>query len=194
LVYVVTLAEHQLSTDLHVENTSKTESLEFQALLHNYFRVPADEVTVTPLNGLSYYDKTETTKEARSSPKTESRDEVTVTKRTDSVYENGPQKYRVAWPGGCIDIRVKNFKDVVVWNPQEEGRQIGDMEPDGWYVCHLFSNGQKNSFRNLGRSIFALSLDSLEGSCRSKQDRLGLASRFFPSLVINQSVELLKAL
>lgn len=143
LAYVVTLAEHQLSTDLHVENPSKTESLEFQALLHNYFRVPADKVTITPLKGLSFHDKTETTEEARAKPKIELRDEVTVTQRTDSVYENGSLKYRLAWPDGCLDIRVNNFKDVVIWNPQEDGWKIGDMEPDGWCVCFCYSSDQK---------------------------------------------------
>lgn len=132
LAYVVTLAAHQLSTDLHVENPSASETLEFQALLHNYIRAPADDVAVTPLQGLQYYDKTETTEQARTTPKVESRPEVDVKKYTDAVYENAPMKYRVAWPIGGIEIKVKNFKDVVVWNPQEEGRKIGDMESDGW--------------------------------------------------------------
>jgi len=137
LAYVVTLAEHQLSTDLHVENTSTSDILEFQALLHTYIRAPADEVKIAPLQGFSYYDKTESTDQARASPKTETRAEVDVKKFTDSVYESAPLKYRVTWPNGGVDVKAKNFKDVVVWNPQEEGRKLGDMEPDGWkkYVC-----------------------------------------------------------
>jgi len=138
LAYVVTLAEHQLSTDLHVENPSqKSEILEFQALLHNYIRAPANDVKITPLTGLTYYDKTESTGEGRAAPKIESREEVTVSDYTDSVYEDGSLKYKISWPGGILNVKVKNFKDVVVWNPQEEGRKIGDMEPDGWekYVC-----------------------------------------------------------
>jgi len=132
LAYVVTLSEHQLSTNLHIENTSSTEALEFQALLHNYIRAPADLVSITPLKGLSYYDKMEPTEEARALPKAESREDVSVTSPTDSIYENGPLKYKITWPGDSIEIKVKNFKDVVVWNPQEEGRKISDMEPDGW--------------------------------------------------------------
>jgi len=138
LSYVVTLAEHQLSTNLHVENTSQdSEVLEFQALLHNYILAPADDVTITPLKGLTYYDKTESTDEARAAPKLESREEVTVSKHTDSVYEDGPLRYRLSWPHRFLNIKAKDFKDVVVWNPQEGGQGIGDMEPGGWkkYVC-----------------------------------------------------------
>ena len=87
---MVTLAAHQLSTDLHVDNPSTTETIEFQALLHTYIRAPAEDVRVTPLQGISYYDKTEADELARSTPKIETRSEVDVKKFTDSVYENGP--------------------------------------------------------------------------------------------------------
>ena len=132
LTYVVTLAAHQLSTDLHVANTSPSEPLEFQALLHNYILAPADELYVTPLEGLSYYDKTEGTDETRATPKTETRTEVDVKNFTDSVYENAPQRYRISWLNGGLEIKAKGFKDVVLWNPQEEGRKIADMENEGW--------------------------------------------------------------
>jgi len=137
LAYVVTLSAHQLSTDLHVENTSPTDNLEFQALLHTYIRAPADSVNVSPLQGLQYYDKTESTDQARATPKTENRAEVDVKAFTDSVYENAPGKYHVTWPNGGLEVKTKNFKDLVLWNPQEEGRKIGDMEPNGWkqYIC-----------------------------------------------------------
>jgi len=137
LSYVVTLTAHQLSTDLHVMNTSLSEPLEFQGLLHNYILAPADELRVTPLQGLTYYDKTESTDEARATPKTETRIEVDVKNFTDSVYENAPQRYRISWLNGGLEVRAKEFKDVVVWNPQEEGRKLVDMESEGWkkYVC-----------------------------------------------------------
>lgn len=134
MAYVVTLSAHQLSTDLHVENTSPTDNLEFQALLHTYIRAPADSVIVSPLQGLQYYDKTESTDQARATPKTESRAEVDVKAFTDSVYENAPGKYHVTWPNGGLEVKTKNFKDLVLWNPQEEGRKLGDMEPNGWCV------------------------------------------------------------
>lgn len=135
LYYVVTLAEHQLSTDLHVKNTGLSTSgpLEFQALFHNYIRAPANEVAITPLQGLHYYDKTESTDELKAQPKPELRAAVDVRTSTDSVYENAPGTYHVAWPGDSVQIKTKNLKDVVVWNPQEAaGSKIGDMEPNGW--------------------------------------------------------------
>jgi glucose-6-phosphate 1-epimerase len=131
---VITLAEHQLSTDLHVEAPSTSSApLEFQALLHNYIAAPADKVLISPLNGLSYFDKTDT---AFDGVKTESRDAVDVRKFTDSVYQDAPGKYKVVWPGGGVEIKTKNFKDVVVWNPQETGAKMGDMEAQGWYVTY----------------------------------------------------------
>ncbi|KAG9314369.1 galactose mutarotase-like domain-containing protein [Chiua virens] len=143
LAYVVTLAEHELSTDLHVTNTSTSsayppDNLEFQALFHNYIRAPADEVLVFPLQSNKYYDKTEATEEGRNTAKTETRAGVDVRRFTDSVYENAAQKYEVTWPGGGVEIKVEGLKDVVVWNPQEvAGRKMSDMEEGGWerYVC-----------------------------------------------------------
>ncbi|KAG6851054.1 hypothetical protein H0H93_002946 [Arthromyces matolae] len=134
LAYVVTLAEHQLSTDIHVSNksTSSPDTVEFQALFHNYIRAPANDVVVSPLQNLSYYDKTEATEEGRATAKVESRAEVDVKKITDSVYENAAEDYEVTYPGAVIGIRSRNLKDVVVWNPQEGGQKIGDMEEQGW--------------------------------------------------------------
>ncbi|KAG6332363.1 hypothetical protein ID866_6728 [Astraeus odoratus] len=143
LSYVVTLAEHQLSTDLHVTNTSTStgdppDNLEFQALFHNYILAPADEVLVFPLQNIRFYDKTESNEEDRSRPKIETRPGVDVRKYTDSVYEDAPQKYEVTWPGGGLEMRTTRLKDVVIWNPKREaGSRMADMEDDGWerFVC-----------------------------------------------------------
>ncbi|KAK0456607.1 galactose mutarotase-like domain-containing protein [Armillaria borealis] len=138
LTYVVTLSEFDLKTDLHVQNTSTSvDNLEFHALFHNYIRAPSADVLVGPLQGFPYYDKTESTEEGKSTPKVEARASVDVKKFTDSVYENANGKYEVTWPGGGLDIATSNLKDVVVWNPQETGRKIGDMEENGWenFVC-----------------------------------------------------------
>lgn len=139
LAYVVTLAEHQLSTDLHVKNTGLSSSgpLEFQALFHNYIRAPANEVLITPLQGLSYFDKTESSDELKARAKVESRAAVDVKSSTDSVYENAPGRYEVSWPGDGLQIRTVNLKDVVIWNPQEVlGSKMGDMEAGGWLASY----------------------------------------------------------
>ncbi|KAH0838308.1 galactose mutarotase-like protein [Lanmaoa asiatica] len=143
LAYVVTLGEYQLSTDLHVTNTSRSsvyppDNLEFQALFHNYIRAPANQVLVFPLQNNTYYDKTETSEEGQNKGKTETRAGVDVQKYTDSVYEDASQKYEVTWPGGGVEIKVMGLKDVVLWNPQQAvGSKIADMEDGGWekYVC-----------------------------------------------------------
>ncbi|KAF8898731.1 galactose mutarotase-like domain-containing protein [Infundibulicybe gibba] len=138
LEYVVTLAEHHLSTDLHVKNTSTAPgALQFQALFHNYIRAPSNQVSITPLQNKRYYDKTETSEEVRNVPKLETRPEVTVTKFTDSVYEDAPEEYKISWPEGGISVKSRNLPNVVIWNPQENGRKIGDMEDEGWekFVC-----------------------------------------------------------
>lgn len=59
LSYVVTLARHQLSTDLHVVNTSTSEDFKFQALLHNYLAVPdVSKIKITGIEkGTQYVDK-----------------------------------------------------------------------------------------------------------------------------------------
>ncbi|CAK5264401.1 unnamed protein product [Mycena citricolor] len=146
LTFEVSLGEYDLSTELHVKNTATaTDStpnyLEFQALFHNYILVaPADvgDVRVTPLQNLTYFDKTEATDEGKATGKIESRAGVDVKKFTDSVYQDAPQNYEITWPGSGIAIKTTNLKDVVVWNPQAEaGSKIGDMEKGGWekFIC-----------------------------------------------------------
>ena len=58
LSYVVTLAPHQLSTDLHVVNSGK-EKFSFQALLHNYLTVPdSSKIKISGIDkGTAYKDK-----------------------------------------------------------------------------------------------------------------------------------------
>ena len=129
LAYVITLTEHQLSTDLHVTNKSTSSPLEFQALLHTYIRAPAASVHINGLNGLYYTDKTQA-----GTPRSQEQRVVTdVQKYTDAVYENGPRDYQVTWPDGGLHVKAIGFKDVVIWNPAAEaGSKIGDMEEGGW--------------------------------------------------------------
>lgn len=127
------LSDSQLTTELHVTNTSETESLEFQALFHNYIRGPSDDVLIFPLQNVQYYDKTVLSEEEKNTPKTETRNGVDVRSYTDAVYEDAPQKYEVKWPKTGLELKVSALKDLVVWNPQKEaGSKIADMEDGGW--------------------------------------------------------------
>lgn len=118
-----------------MSNFSTSEALDFQALLHTYIRGPANEVSISPLLGKRYIDKTEKSVEARNTLKEEKRGGVDVRAFTDSVYEDSPPKVDVSWPGGGLVLQLQGFTTLTVWNPQAEaGRKIGDMEENGWYV------------------------------------------------------------
>ena len=129
LAYVITLAEHQLNTDLHVTNTSPDKPLAFQALLHTYIRAPKAAAHIDGLQNLSYLDKTV----AGNQKLRETRAVADVHQFTDYVYENGPREYTVTWPDGGLKVKAIGFKDVVLWNPgPQKGGEIGDMEEGGW--------------------------------------------------------------
>ena len=129
LAYVITLAEHQLNTDLHVTNTSPDKPLAFQALLHTYIRAPKAAAHIDGLQNLSYLDKTV----AGNQKLRETRAVADVHQFTDYVYENGPREYTVTWPDGGLKMKAIGFKDVVLWNPgSQKGSEIGDMEEGGW--------------------------------------------------------------
>jgi len=145
LVYTVTLAEHQLTTSLRVHNTG-TQPLAFQALLHNYFRGDASVAQVTPLKGISYVDKVK-----GGARETEEREMVDVRAYTDRVYETAGGSYTLSFPPSThLSIKTHNLPDVTVWNPQETGSGMADMEPGGWerYVC--VEPGYVSSFVSLG--------------------------------------------
>lgn len=151
LAYVVTLAEHELNTDIHVSNPSTSEALDFQALLHTYIRAPANDVSIAPLLGKRYIDKTEKSLDTRNSLKEEKRSAVDVRLFTDSVYEDAPPKINVSWPGGALELKLDGFTTLTVWNPQAEaGSKIGDMEENGWerFVC--VEPGYVRGFKRLG--------------------------------------------
>jgi len=135
LAYVITLAEHQLSTNIHVTNTSTSDqAIEFQALLHTYIRAPALSAHISGLTGLFFTDKT-----VGGTPRQrEDRAIADVQNFTDSVYENGPREYDVTWAEGGIKVKAIGFKDVVVWNPNADAAsKLADMEEGGWekFVC-----------------------------------------------------------
>ncbi|KAF8591842.1 galactose mutarotase-like protein [Ramaria rubella] len=129
LVYVVTLAAHQLTTGLHVTNPSTTETLTFQALLHTYIRANIALSTVTPFKGLKYINKLKPGWPVE----TEERQAVDVREPADYVYKSAGGDYEVTWGGGLgVEVKATGFDDVVIWNPGKEGRKMADMEEGGW--------------------------------------------------------------
>jgi glucose-6-phosphate 1-epimerase len=68
---------------------------------------------------------------------------VKIIGATDRAYESAPSESQVFLTTNVIfTLYRKNFADVVVWNPYEEGAaSIGDFEPkDGWKNMVLLSH------------------------------------------------------
>lgn len=59
LAYVVTLSEHQLSTDVHIVNEETDREFKFQALLHGYLAIPdSSKIRISNIpKGTTYVDK-----------------------------------------------------------------------------------------------------------------------------------------
>ncbi|KAL7418802.1 hypothetical protein Q5752_006485 [Cryptotrichosporon argae] len=136
LAYVVTLAAHQLSTDVHVVNTG-ADTFKFQALLHNYLAVPeATKIRITGIDaGTQYKDKT-----LGGKVDTAPGGELVIDRELDRVYQKVPsQEIKVDdGHGSGFAVRFRGFEDCTIWNPREgTGAKIADMEPGGWerYVC-----------------------------------------------------------
>lgn len=136
LTYVVTLAAHQLSCDIHVVNRD-SEAFRFQALLHNYLAVPdVSQILISGINaGVNYKDKVRGGSEHAADGGA-----LTITGEVDRVYAKVPgQEVHVDdGQGGGYKVRFRGFEDCVIWNPAAEtGSKIGDMEDGGWnrYVC-----------------------------------------------------------
>ena len=183
----MTLGGHQLTTELHVKNTAtsnvgSSDALEFQALLHNYIRAPSKEVIIGPLKQVSYYDKTETTEKGQSTAKVETRAAVDVKTYTDFVYENAGEKYEVKWPGDRITISSSNFKDVVVWNPQDTGRNMSDMEDNGWCV-KARSSYVHSAEHVVGSDMYAWSQAMFEALLSLNRDKIGWDIKFLKYLI-----------
>ncbi|OAV92175.1 hypothetical protein PTTG_27738 [Puccinia triticina 1-1 BBBD Race 1] len=119
-LYKVKICQQSLVTSLEVTNPSES-SLEFQALLHTYLRLPTQgtpqDVRLGPLKGLSFADKV-----AQGAVAIEDRDTVDFLQgKVDQVYRDVP-----------------SVIELTVWNPDEaKSNAMADMENEGWkrFVC-----------------------------------------------------------
>ncbi|KAN0060393.1 hypothetical protein ACQY0O_007722 [Thecaphora frezii] len=155
LEYTVTLTPNTLRCQLSVEHltTSKAEGdLPFQALLHNYFLVPdSAKASVHGLQGQSYLDKLQGFAEFEVT-ELEVKPDGKAMDRAHRFVDNGrtPVDVSLHYNTGLLDdplgrmgkgVEVKRsavLKDMVVWNPAEEGeRAINDLSSGDWkrFVC-----------------------------------------------------------
>jgi len=137
-LYTVKISQSSLITSLEVTNPSDS-SIEIQALLHTYLRLPAEglpqDVRLGPLKGLSFADKV-----AQGVVSTEEREEVDfLAGEVDRVYKNVPSEIQVDMGHGKkMTIKTNGLPDLTVWNPHEtKSNAMADMETEGWkrFVC-----------------------------------------------------------
>ncbi|WVN91016.1 uncharacterized protein L203_106263 [Cryptococcus depauperatus CBS 7841] len=148
LSYVVTLTEHQLSTDLHVVNSGKEDFI-FQALLHNYLAVPdSSKIKITGIDkGTVYADKVLNFKIQEWDGSA-----LVIDREIDRVFQKVPSQEIVVddGTGSGYKVHFRGFEDCTIWNPQEtSGSKMSDMEDKGWekYVC--IEPGYVREFKSL---------------------------------------------
>ncbi|KAJ9455078.1 putative glucose-6-phosphate 1-epimerase [Diplonema papillatum] len=133
--YTVKLTAASLSTALKVKNTG-TSKFEFTTALHTYFNIPKiEDVRVHGLENLTYYDKVQDFKECK-----EGAEPVSISKETDRVYVDAPEKLVIDDGKGNQTIIRKNgaLRDAVLWNPWvEKAKSIADFHDQGFnnMVC-----------------------------------------------------------
>lgn len=113
LIYTITLQANTLKTNLEVHNTGASD-FTFTTLLHTYLKV--DNVEKLAIKGLSGYKFKEFSHDY-----TESRNEITIAKETDRVYQNAATSAitldNTVAGKSLVLTKSPEFKDVVVWNP-----------------------------------------------------------------------------
>lgn len=126
--FVVTLSNGQISLSLNIENTDN-QPFQFTAALHTYFAVKDfPSVTVSGLNGVSYWDNDGSAFDQRAQFKA---DVLTFEDAIDRVFFDVNEPLQLHDHGDCLEIDMSGFKDVVVWNPGKAGAAgMGDMADD----------------------------------------------------------------
>jgi glucose-6-phosphate 1-epimerase len=169
LTYAVTLAGHQLTCHLHAHNPSETDTFTFQALLHTYIRANVALTTITPLKGLTYINKLK----PGLPEEVEEREAIDVREPADFVYKSAPGHYEVSWGGELgVEIHAVGFKDVVIWNPGQDGKKMSDLEDGGWYYffigeeIELFAD---NYFSGIILSVLNPALHHIGSTCHPEK-------------------------
>jgi len=117
----------RLVVALDVENIGASP-FSFTCALHTYLRVrDVGEVEVVGLHGARYRESADpTTLIADDAPT------LRVTGELDRVYVSAPRTLMLREPQRTLGIEVREFPDVVLWNPgHARASALHDMEPDG---------------------------------------------------------------
>ncbi|KAJ2611833.1 hypothetical protein H4S08_002973 [Coemansia sp. RSA 1365] len=123
LHYTVDLTATTLSTIIKYENTD-TREFSFTSLMHTYFRVSdISSTVVTGLEGSTYANKI-----TGASNVAENRENVTIARNEDRVYNNVRDIVTIKCGEEQVSLRRFNFEDIVLWNPwAEKAAEMSDF-------------------------------------------------------------------
>lgn len=122
------LEADRIDLELSVTNTGAA-AFEFTAALHTYLRtVQVEDVAIEGLYGYDYRDAANGDRVIR-----ETGTELTVDREIDRVYRNVHRPQMLRAGNLSLGIQIRDFTDVVVWNPWDEKcAALADMPADGW--------------------------------------------------------------
>lgn len=122
-----------MENKLRVMNTSNTDTLRFQSVLHTYFRLPEglspSDTQVTGLQGQSYLDKMDGEK-----IKSQEAEMARFDEPFARVYHDGPDAVslvRVSDGARIFDVQQTNWKTWTVFNPAQvkgDGMSLNNMK------------------------------------------------------------------
>jgi glucose-6-phosphate 1-epimerase len=125
----------QLQLSLAARNTT-AESAAFEEALHTYFAVSdVERIRISGLEASGSIDKT-----ANMTRRPPAGAALTLTKETDSVYLDVPDRLTIADPdwGRRIVVEKTGVASAIVWNPwPEKAAAMGDLGAENWrgFVC-----------------------------------------------------------
>jgi glucose-6-phosphate 1-epimerase len=117
----------RLSVALDVENRGASP-FSFTCALHTYLRVQdVDRVEMVGLQGTRYRQSADPTTLCTDESPT-----LRVTGELDRVYVDAPRALLLREPRRTLGIEMRDFPDVVLWNPgRARASALPDMEPEG---------------------------------------------------------------
>jgi len=123
----VSIAGKTLDLELAVTNTGHA-TFDFQAALHTYLR--CNDVLKAQLEGLQHVDYEDA---VRHETGRQWGDVVSVVGPLDRVYRDVQRPLTLRELGRRVQISQREFNDLVVWNPGEEGNsKLSDMPAGDW--------------------------------------------------------------
>ena len=121
------LEEDRLDIEFSIENTGG-QTMAFTGALHTYLKVvQVEDVSIEGLYGHDYRDS------LTGEVKRETGTELIIEKETDRIYRDVSRPLMLKAGNHSLGIQVRDFADVVVWNPWvDRCAALEDMPTEGW--------------------------------------------------------------